>query len=99
MPPRCRMSDTGTGICPNHSSPRQYTTIFNIGATTVLTNNFGSANLGTVGISSCGHPTIALLGSSSVNIEGKPSHRIGDTGANFGTYIALIGSPNVNDGG
>jgi uncharacterized Zn-binding protein involved in type VI secretion len=93
------MGDTGAGVCPSHSPPKNYTTVFNIGANTVNTNGLPSITMGSVGISDCGHPTIALVGSSSVFVEGKGSHRIGDTGSNAGAYVALVGSPNVIDGG
>lgn len=95
----CRFGDTGSGVCNSHDSPKPYTTIFNMTAITVNANSLGVATIGTVGIATCGHPTIALVGSSTVNAEGKGIHRLGDTGANGGTYIAMVGSPNVFAGG
>jgi hypothetical protein len=91
------MSDTGSGVCPAHDSPRNYITVFNIGASSVLTNSRPSANVGTVGISTCGHPTVALMGSPSINLQSRGSHRVGDTGSNAGAYVAIMGSNNVFD--
>lgn len=99
MAGRCRMGDTGAGVCPSHSPPKNYITVFNIGANTVNTNSKPSITIGSVGISDCGHPTVALVGSATVIIESKGSHRIGDTGSNAGAYVALTGSINVIDGG
>lgn len=85
----------GIGICPCHITPQSYTTIFVTGSESVETNQKVSAIVGTVGISSCGHPTIALTGSKSVSKEIKESHRVGDIGANCGTYVVVTGSEDV----
>lgn len=97
MPPRCRIGDTGSGVCPAHVSPKTYITVFNMGANYVITNGRPSAYVGSVGISTCGHPTVALMGSPSIILESRGSHRVGDTGSNAGAYVAIMGSPNVND--
>lgn len=94
-----RVGDIGIGVCPCHTSPVTYTTVFSTGAASVITNGPISAIVSSVGISSCGHPTIALSGSRTVIKEGKSSHRIGDTGANCGPYVSVSGSENVDVGG
>ena len=95
MPAQTRVGDIGVGICPCHISPVSYVTVFSTGAPTVLTNDLVSCIVGTVGIASCGHPTIALTGSPDVFHENSAAHRIGDTGANCGPYTVVSGSENV----
>jgi hypothetical protein len=85
----------GIGVCPCHKSPQQYTTIFVTGAATVLTNNAQTAIIGTTGVASCGHPTVALTGAGSVLAVGGGVHRIGDTGTNCGSYTVVTGSGDV----
>lgn len=94
-----RVGDMGVGTCPCHLSPVGYTTIFMSGASTVLTNGSITCNLTTIGIASCGHPTIALTVSGTVNAEGSGVHRIGDQGANCGGYVTVTGSDDVIAGG
>ena len=98
MTNQTRVGDTGIGVCPCHDTPVSYTTVFTTGASTVGTNNKASAIVGSIGISSCGHPTIALTGSKTILKENKPSHRIGDTGTNCGSYVVVSGSNDVNVG-
>ena len=95
MPGISRLTDIGVGVCPCHDDPEQYTTMFVTGAPTVKTNGRDTAFIGTVGISSCGHPTTALTGSASLIPGGSPAVRIGDTGANCGTYTTVTGSDNT----
>jgi hypothetical protein len=95
MPAQTRVGDIGVGICPCHRKPKSYVTVFSTGASTVLTNNRISCIIGTIGIASCGHPTVALTGSPNVLHQNKPAHRIGDTGANCGPYTVITGSPNT----
>ncbi len=85
----------GVGVCPCHKSPQQYTTIFVTGTTTVSTNGSATATIGSTGVASCGHPTVALTGAGTVLAAGSGVHRIGDTGANCGSYTVLTGSGNV----
>lgn len=61
-------------------------------AATTRNNALGVANLNTVGISNCGHPTIPLLGSTTTRVEGAAVHRLGDVGQNCGTYTMVLGS-------
>jgi len=87
----------GAGICyhPSHSSPEAYVTVFVSGADTVSADGINVCFVGTVGIASCGHPTVALSGSPTVTGEGIALHRTNDVGANYGPYVALAGSPTV----
>lgn len=103
----CRLGDTGIGGCLHSSHaptlPFPYTTIFSVGIPNVLINAMPVITLGSVGISSCGHPTVALLASTTVMANNIGVHRMVDTGANFGPYIVSLASQNViantNDGG
>ena len=96
MPANCTTGDIGIGVCPCHLLiPIPYTTIFTTGAATVLINGKQASILGTIGIASCGHPTIALTGTSLSVATGVSMHRLGDIGNNCGTYIANTGSANV----
>lgn len=103
MPGIARIGDIGQGTCPCHDDPQFYTTIFVTGAESVITNQAGTAIIGTVGVASCGHSTIALTGSSTVFAESQGVHRLGDIGENCGTYQVITASPDVfandNDGG
>jgi len=85
----------GVGVCPCHKSPQQYTTIFVTGAASINTNGVATAIIGSTGVASCGHPTVALTGAGTVLAEGSGVHRIGDTGANCGSYTVLTGSGDV----
>ena len=95
----CKVGDMGVGICPCHKSPVSYTTVFVSGAGSVNTNGSPTCNLTTVGGASCGHPTVVLTVSGTVNAEGTGVHRLGDLGANCGNYTATTSSGNVNAGG
>ena len=95
MPAVCRTGDTGVGICPHHSSPQNYVTVFSSGATDVNSNDLANCFVGTVGVSTCGHPTIALTGSDNSTADGLGLHRVGDVGANYGPYTAATGSDDV----
>ena len=95
MTQKARISDIGIGTCPCHQHPISYTTIFTSGARSVDVNILGTAVIGSIGISSCGHPTIATSGASTVFSENKQVHRLGDVGSNCGSYIVTTASPNV----
>lgn len=103
----CRMGDTGMGGCTHASHapliPFPYTTVFSVGTPNVLTNGLPTIVMGAVGLSSCGHPTVALLASTTVMANSIGVHRMLDTGANFGPYIVNLASTdtiaNNNDGG
>jgi len=98
MTMQARIGDLGQGICPCHDSPVSYITTFVTGSNSVTTNGLVSTIIGTIGMSSCGHPTVALTGSSTVFKETKASHRLGDTGANCGPYVTITASPDVDVG-
>lgn len=81
------------------NAPLSYTTIFSTGAAITNINKLPAANLTAIGISSCGHPTLAISGSKTVGIEKTPAHRVGDLGTNPGSYVATQGSQNTSSGG
>ncbi|HRC96018.1 MAG TPA: hypothetical protein PK317_04415 [Coprothermobacter proteolyticus] len=95
MPRQSKLGDIGIGTCCCHTTCVNYTTVFVTGADSVTTNLPASAIIGTVGIASCGHPTVALTAELLVTKENKGSHRIGDTGANCGPYVTVTGSDDV----
>lgn len=88
-----RVGDIGIGVCPNHDPPQIYTTTFSTGAENVYADGKKVCVVGTVGISTCGHNTVAQTGSPVTIVEGKPVHRVGDIGANYGEYVVTSGSP------
>lgn len=87
-----RLGDVGHGVCPAHKHPESYMTVFVTGADTVKTNDITSAIIGTVGVSTCGHMTVALTGSNTVRAQNEPMHRVEDVGMNYGMYTTLTGS-------
>jgi len=95
MPAVCRIGDTGVGRCPHHLVPQNYVTVFSTGATDVTSNDSANCIIGTVGISTCGHPTVAITGSENSTADGQGLHRVDDVGANYGPYVAITGSDNV----
>lgn len=88
----CKVGNQGMGICPIHGP---YITIISKGANTVLVNGQPGAIVSSMGVASCGDPTIAQKGSPNVNMEGKKAHRLSDQGANLGQYIMTTDSSNV----
>lgn len=90
-----KLGSQGIGTCPCHRSPQDYITTIISGATTVNVNGVSAAQVGSLGVSTCGHMTVALSGSSSVFAEGKQVHRVGDTGENCGPYTLISGSSNT----
>jgi len=95
MPNVARVGDQGFGVCPCHLVPTPYITTFTTGASTVKTNGRTTTNVGTVGVATCGHPTIAITASPNVVAEGSNVHRLGDMGMNCGAYTVISASPNV----
>lgn len=93
-----RVGDIGVGICPCHITPVQYTTVFSDGCSIVKTNGMITTIVGTIGVSSCGHPTIAITGSNVINLCNKQVHRVGDVGSNCGPYTSISGSEDVDSG-
>lgn len=99
MPAATYITCYGIGSCPSHSGSVNYTTVFSSNPIdTVTTNTQGKCVVGTIGISTCGHPTIAMTGSGTVTAGTKPVHRIGDMGENAGPYTVTTGSGDVNVG-
>ncbi len=88
-----RIGDIGIGICPNHPIPLQYVTTFITGLFDATADDLEIVHVGTIGNSTCGHPTVALTGSLIATGDDTPIHRIGDTGVNFGPYTSVTGSP------
>ena len=91
-----RVGDMGVGTCPFHQSPVQYTTILVSGASFVTADGLQVAIVGSVGVSSCGHPTIALAGASFAQANGQKIHRQGDVGVNYGEYVVVTSSPTTD---
>lgn len=95
--PIARVGDVGVGVCPGHPTPLIYTTTFDAGSDTTKIDGQEACTIGSTGVSTCGHPTVALTGSPAVcSADGKAFHRVGDTGQNLGTYTVTVGSPNVS---
>lgn len=92
-----RVGSIGIGICPCHHDPVSYVTTIASGAGSVFNNGLAVALVGSIGISSCGHPTTALTGSGTVDATGIPLHRVGDTGQNCGMYTLISGSGDTNN--
>lgn len=90
-----RLTDIGIGICTCHSPPQVYTTTFITGSPTVFVDELNVAIIGTIGTSTCGHPTVATTGSTISFAREIPIHRVGDTGHNCGPYVTMTGSDNV----
>ena len=95
----CRVGDLGIGVCSAHPAPIPCIVTLVSGATTAKTNGLATAISTTVGISSCGHASIAISFSSISKSEGCGQHRVGDVGAlPGGIYTMITGSPNSRAG-
>jgi hypothetical protein len=94
LPSQTRIGDIGVGSCPCHPPIPVvgYVTIFVTGKG-AKSDGRDECTVGTVGVASCGHATVALTGSSTTLNAGSPNHRVGDVGANCGAYVAVTGSP------
>lgn len=93
----CKTSDIGVGVCPCHDSPVTYVTTMTVGAYSVRTNNLPTATLMTIGMSSCGHPTVAITCSWNVRAQNLGVHRLNDIGVNCGPYTMVTSSWNVRN--
>lgn len=90
-----RVGDSGTGVCPCHTSPVVANVTITSGYDTVTANGIPVAIIGSSGISSCGHATIAI-GGSSIVIASAGIHRLGDGGQVCGgNYTMVAGSADV----
>ena len=92
-----KLGSQGIGVCPCHRTPQDYVTTLITGAGTVNVNGASAGQVGSLGVASCGHMTVALTGSASVFAEGKQVHRVGDQGTNCGPYVLISGSENVDN--
>ena len=99
MPQVTRVGDTGQGVCYAHRNPTPCTVTFTQG-NSVVGSGDGKAvlSVGGKGVTSCGHTTTAMTGSSKVFIQGQPVHRVGDTGIidQGGSYTVVTGHPGTN---
>ena len=94
-PGHCRVGDIGVGVCPCHVVPVGYVTVFVTGCHNVNVDGRTECIISTIGVASCGHPTIALTGSGNTVSCKQGVHRIGDMGVNCGPYVAVSGSGNT----
>jgi len=94
-----RVGDIGVGTCCAHDSCLSIVTTFQSGAPSVQTEGQTTCTLVTVGVSTCGHTSIAATVSGTVNAEGNGVHRNGDTGIlPGGTYTVATNSATVDAG-
>lgn len=93
-----RNGDMCIGVCPCHKKPQNWTATW-VAATTVITEGQPRVNMSCMAISSCGHPVVPIVGSSTVMINGSPSHRVGDTAQNCGMGVTITGASTVITGG
>ncbi|SRR6266581_1541678 len=90
-----RYGDMGLGVCPAHHHPVTYITVFVSSNSNVTSDGIPIITVGDIGISSCGHPTVAVTGSEVGLANEKGIHRVGDMGTNPGHYTVITGSPFV----
>lgn len=93
-----KIGDICVGVCPAHGGLISFCSVLISGAATVLVDGQACGNLTSIGASSCGHPTVAISGSSTVLAEGFQVHRIGDIDVNPGSGTVVSGSPDVDAG-
>lgn len=85
-------------MCPKHfPTSEPYTTTFDRGSPDVNIDGVAAVVVDPApnGVATCGDKTTALVGSTTVFINGKPVHRLADTGANFGSYTVTKASTTV----
>jgi hypothetical protein len=108
MPGISRTQDLGTGQCkaghPDvpRGQPKDFVTEFVTGATTVFLNNRPMTIVGSIGVTDCGHSTMAVSGSGTVFAENMAVHRLNDVGVineGDGEYVTVSSSDNANAGG
>lgn len=103
MPDVCRIGDLGVGVCHLHDHPRSFVTTFVSADPIVDVNGRQMMRVGDIGVTSCGHRTIATTGSGTVvGSNGLPVHRVGDVGiveGGGGVYVAITGSHDTEAGG
>ena len=90
-----RVGDIGVGVCLGHKDPTSFVTVFVSGDPIVSADGRAIATVGTIGIASCGHVTVAVSGSElSKMCGGLGIHRVGDVGISSGggVYVVVSGS-------
>ena len=104
MPGVAKVGDHGHGHCyaghpdVERGLPKEMTTEFVTGSNDVIVNNMPCAIVGTIGATTCGHHTHALVGENSVIVNGVPIHRLADTGIiveGDGNYDTITSSSDV----
>jgi hypothetical protein len=95
--PVARVGDTGVGVCYAHDTPTDFVVTFTTGDPLMKADGMAVCTVGTIGTTSCGHHTIALVGSTLCKgTNGEGLHRVGDTGVviedNSGVYVVTNGS-------
>ena len=99
MPAVGRVGDIGVGTCTAHPNPVGIQTVLITGSPTVLTNGQLTGYIGSIGVCTCGHNSVALTGASTVKATGIGVHRLGDIGQPpGGNYAMITGSPNTISG-
>jgi hypothetical protein len=108
MPGIARTQDLGHGECKaGHpdvpvGQPKEFTTSFISGASTVFLDNKPLVIVGSIGETDCGHTTTAVSGSGTVFAENMPVHRLNDVGVineGEGEYHVISTSNDTNAGG
>jgi len=94
-----RQGDIAVGVCPAHESPVSYTAVLVGVSPNVFAESPGVAYIGSIGVSSCGHPVIVISGSSTVITNSSGTARIGDSATNPGPSIIQSGAATVIAGG
>jgi len=93
MTGQARVGDIGVGTCNQHESPKNVTVTMVSGGS-VLTDGMPSCIMGSVGVGSCGHSAVAIMGAATCLIDGMPAFRQGDLGiVGGGSYTMVTGSP------
>jgi len=94
--PLCRIGDIGVGTCTAHIVPVPITVTLLTGAPTVIAVGMPVAQIGSIGMCSCGHVSVALTGAATVIAVGLGVHRLGDMGLPpGGSYNMIVGAPTV----
>lgn len=84
------------GVCLAHGIPIPINVIIMQGSPTVLATGLPIAQIGSQGLCSCGHMSIALQGAPTVLAASIGMHRVGDMGLPpAGNYVMTQGAPTV----
>jgi hypothetical protein len=63
----------------------------------VTAENKAGVRIGDIGIATCGHPTVALTGSATYEVEKSKVHRQNDVGSNPGPYVAVAAASTITN--